>query len=85
MAEALMNLQTTKTPPISYFLKKAAGLEGGAKRPGHESAGTVTSKHIYEIAKIKQEDMQELPLQSICKSIAGSCRSMGIRVVDTLE
>ncbi|KAK9836916.1 hypothetical protein WJX74_011042 [Apatococcus lobatus] len=78
-------IYTTKTPPISYFLKKAAGLEGGAKRPGHESAGTVTAKHIYEIAKIKQEDMQELPLQSICKSIAGSCRSMGIRVVGKME
>lgn len=80
-----MGMQTTKTPPISYFLKKAAGLDSGSKRPGHEAAGTVTAKHIYEIAKIKQEDMQELPLESICKSIAGTCRSMGIKIVDRLE
>ncbi|KAK9862169.1 hypothetical protein WJX84_008885, partial [Apatococcus fuscideae] len=39
-------IYTTKTPPISYFLKKAAGLEGGAKRPGHESAGTVVWQRL---------------------------------------
>lgn len=78
-------MQTTKTPPTSYFLKKAAGIESGAKRPGHEHAGSVSVKHIYEIAKIKQEDMQEISLQSLCKSIAGSCRSMGIKVVDRID
>lgn len=41
------------TPPVSYFLKEAAGIAKGAARPGRETAGTVTLKHVYEIAKVK--------------------------------
>ena len=41
-----------RTPPASYFLKKAAEIEKGSAKPGHESAGTVSLRHIYEIAKV---------------------------------
>ncbi|KAL9954367.1 hypothetical protein ACROYT_G041892 [Oculina patagonica] len=73
----------TNTPPVSYFLKAAAGIEKGAQKPGREVAGTVTLKQIYEIAKIKKKDssMRNVPLESLCRSIIGSTRSMGIEVV----
>jgi large subunit ribosomal protein L11 len=73
----------TKTPPASYFLKKAAGIEKGTGRPGHEISGTITLKHVYEIAKIKacDEHMKIIPLESIARMIVGSARSLGVQVV----
>lgn len=73
----------TKTPPVSYFLKKTTGIEKGTGRPGHDIIGTITLKHVYEIAKIKSTDehMKSLPLESIARMIVGSARSLGIQVV----
>lgn len=73
----------TKTPPVSYFLKKTTGIEKGTGRPGHEIIGTITLKHVYEIAKIKSTDehMKSLPLESIARMVVGSARSLGIQVV----
>ncbi|KAF8520107.1 mitochondrial 54S ribosomal protein YmL19 [Gautieria morchelliformis] len=73
----------TKTPPVTYFLKKTSGIEKGAAKPGHEVTGTVSLKHIYEIAKVKQTDehLKHLPLESITRMILGSSRSLGLRVV----
>ncbi|KAF9057755.1 ribosomal protein L11, RNA binding domain-containing protein [Panaeolus papilionaceus] len=73
----------TKSPPASYFLKQAAGIEKGAARPGHETTGTISLKHVYEIAKIKSGDehMKTLPLESITRMIIGSARSLGVQVV----
>ncbi|CAM6105538.1 unnamed protein product [Calypogeia fissa] len=78
---------TIKSPKVSYFLKKAAGLQIGSSRAGHDVAGVVTLKHIYEIAKIKQTDpdCQYLELEAICKSIMGTARSMGITVKRDLD
>ena len=72
-----------KTPPTSWFLKKCAGIDKGANRPGHETKGTVHVKQIYEIALRKQQDehLKDLSTESICRSIMGSCNSMGIKVV----
>lgn len=70
-----------KTPPSTWLLMKAAGLVRGADKAGHEIAGTVSLKHIFEIAKIKQKDMPGKPLESICKNLLHTCRSMGVRVV----
>ena len=42
-----------KSPPASYFLKRAAKVEKGSSKPGHETGGTITVKHIYEIAKVR--------------------------------
>lgn len=52
-------------------------------RPGHDIVGKVHVKQIYEIAKIKQQEehLQSIPLQSLCRTIAGSAQSMGIQVV----
>ena len=72
----------TTSPPVSYFLKEAAGIEKGAAKPGHEVAGTVTVKHVYEIAVVKSKDpaFEGISLESVCKTIAGSARSLGIKI-----
>ncbi|PPQ77310.1 hypothetical protein CVT25_010892 [Psilocybe cyanescens] len=73
----------TKTPPASYFIKQAAGIEKGTGKPGHEVTGTISLKHVYEIAKIKATDdhMKTLPLESIARMLVGSARSLGVQVV----
>ncbi|KAK3410578.1 50S ribosomal protein L11 [Eucalyptus grandis] len=78
---------TVKSPSVTWYLKKAAGIESGSGRPGHETASKITLKHAYEIAKVKQSDpyCQYMSLESICKSIIGTANSMGIQVVKELE
>ena len=73
----------TKTPPTSYFLKKAAGIEKGTGKPGHEVVATLSLKHVYEIAKIKATDdhLKHLKLESIASTVIGTARSLGIQVV----
>ncbi|KAJ1984572.1 mitochondrial 54S ribosomal protein YmL19 [Dimargaris cristalligena] len=72
-----------KPPPTSYLLLRAAGVTKGATNPGQETVGTISLKHIYEIAKIKKNDpsMVSVDLYKICKSIIGSARSVGVKVV----
>jgi large subunit ribosomal protein L11 len=74
---------TTTTPPATYFLKKAAGIEKGSSRAGEQIIGTISLKHVYEIAKIKSKDehLRHLPLKSITSAVIGSARSIGIQVV----
>jgi len=73
----------TKTPPTTYFLKKAAGITKGTGRPGHEVTGTISLKHVYEIAKIKATDehLKHLRLEAIASTVVGTARSLGIQVV----
>ncbi|KAG0000291.1 hypothetical protein BGZ65_004491 [Modicella reniformis] len=75
----------TKSPPTSFFLKRAAGIEKGATDIGKGKAyvGKVNLKQVYEIARIKQADdgMGHLALKGICSAVVGSARSMGIEVV----
>ena len=54
--------------------------------PGHEIVGKIHVKHVYEIAKIKHQDSSHLDLEVVAKCIAGTCKSMGIKVVgDEME
>jgi large subunit ribosomal protein L11 len=69
-----------KTPPASYFLKKAAKLESGAKLPGRETVGTVTVAQVKEIAEAKMKDLNANDLDAAVQIILGSARSMGIEV-----
>jgi len=69
-----------KTPPASYFLKKAAKLESGSKAPGRDLAGSVTMAQVREIAKTKMKDLNANDIEAAAKLIAGSARSMGIEV-----
>jgi len=74
---------TFRTPSVSFLLKKAAGIEKGSGAAGSQSVGTVTLKHVYEIAKIKasEDGMKHLGEERIARAIVGSARSMGIEVV----
>ncbi len=73
----------TKTPPASYFLKKAAGIEKGAQTVGKgTSVGRVTMAQIREIAAAKLADLNANDLDAACRMVIGSARSMGIDVVE---
>jgi large subunit ribosomal protein L11 len=71
-----------KTPPNSYFLRKAAGLDKASKTPGREVAGKVTMTQIREIAKTKMPDMNAVDIDGACRMLVGSARSMGLEVVE---
>ncbi|MGV6819514.1 MAG: 50S ribosomal protein L11 [Parvularcula sp.] len=70
----------TKTPPASYYLKKAAGLPKGGSEPGREVAGSVTQKQLEEIAEAKMADLNANSIEQAAKIIAGSARAMGLKV-----
>lgn len=69
-----------KTPPASYYLKKAAKLKSGSKTPSRDVAGTVTVKQVREIAEAKMSDLNANDIEGAMKIILGSARSMGIEV-----
>ena len=71
-----------KTPPVSYFLKKAAKLKSGSKAPGRESAGTVKRAQVREIAEAKMKDLNAADIEGAMLQVEGSARSMGLKVVD---
>ncbi len=71
-----------KTPPASFFLKKALKLKSGSKAPGRESAGTVKQAQLREIAEAKMVDLNANSVEQAMKIIAGSARSMGLKVED---
>jgi large subunit ribosomal protein L11 len=71
----------TKTPPAAILLKKAAKIAKGAGDPKREQVGKVTKVQVEEIAKTKLEDLNANSLDSACRIIEGTARSMGIEVV----
>jgi len=73
---------TTKTPPASYLLRKAANLPKGGSTPGRESAGKITKKQVQDIAEQKMKDLNANSIDQAAKIIEGSARSMGFEVVD---
>ncbi|MFN4311116.1 MAG: 50S ribosomal protein L11 [Ferrovibrio sp.] len=71
----------TKTPPVTYFLKKAAKIKSGAKLTGRgEKVGAVTMDQVREIAKQKMKDLNAHDIDAACRMIIGSARSMGLDV-----
>jgi large subunit ribosomal protein L11 len=71
----------TRTPPASYFLKKAARLEKGGGEAGREVAGSVTRAQCKEIAEKKMEDLNAVDVDGATLMIMGTARSMGLEVV----
>jgi large subunit ribosomal protein L11 len=69
-----------KTPPVSYFLKKAANLTSASKAPGRDFAGSVTKAQVREIAEQKMKDLNCDSIEAAMKMVEGSARSMGIAV-----
>ena len=69
-----------KSPPVTYFIKKAVNLKSGSKLPGKESAGTITVAQLRDIAQKKMKDLNADDIDAAMSMIAGSARSMGIQV-----
>lgn len=77
-----------RTPPATFLIKKAAGMKAtgkggsGSKNPGRDVAGTITMAQLRDIAKVKMKDMNTDDLEQAAKTMAGSARSMGLKVVE---
>ena len=69
-----------RTPPVSYFIKKAAKLESGSKTPGRDKAGKITKAQVKEIAEKKMSDLNCDSVEAAMRMVEGSARSMGIEV-----
>jgi large subunit ribosomal protein L11 len=72
----------TKSPPNSYFLLKAAGIEKGSQTPGKGTVGKVTMAQVRDIAQKKMQDLNAKDLDGACQMVIGSARSMGLEVVE---
>ncbi|CAK7892446.1 54S ribosomal protein L19, mitochondrial [[Candida] anglica] len=72
-----------KSPPTAWLILKAAGAEKGAAKPKHDTVGTISLKHVYEIAKIKQSDERHkaLDLQNICRQVISNAEVVGVKVI----
>ncbi|RKX42532.1 MAG: 50S ribosomal protein L11 [Thermotogae bacterium] len=69
-----------KTPPASFLLKRAAGVEKGSSESKRKVVGTVTREQLEEIAKMKMADLNANDLEAAVKIIEGTARSMGLEV-----
>ena len=70
----------TKTPPTSFLLRQAAGLDKASQNPGREMAGSVSDAQIAEIAQTKLPDLNTDDLDQAKLQVTGTARSMGIEV-----
>lgn len=70
-----------KTPSLTYFIKKNLDLKKGASKPGKETVLTMDLRSLYEIAEIKKAD-SGLDVKSVCKSLVGTVKSMGIKTIN---
>ena len=72
----------TKTPPVSFFLKKAIGKDKGSSEPGRVVAGSIKIEQIKEIAENKMKDLNASTLDGAVEMVKGSARSMGLEVLE---
>ena len=72
----------TKTPPTPLLIMKAIGLAKGSGVPNKNKVGQITRAQITEIAKTKMQDLKGATLEAVESQVAGTCRSMGVVVVD---
>ncbi|MBM3535065.1 MAG: 50S ribosomal protein L11 [Alphaproteobacteria bacterium] len=71
-----------KTPPTSFFLKKAAGIQKGSQTPSRGTVGKVTTAQIKEIAEKKMPDLNAKDLEGAMQMVRGTARSMGMEVAE---
>jgi large subunit ribosomal protein L11 len=71
----------TKTPPAAVLIKKAIGLGKGSGEPNRNKVGTISRSQLEEIAKTKAADLNASDLDAAVRIIEGTCRSMGVNVV----
>ena len=72
----------TKTPPVSFYLKKAAGKDKGSSEPGRTLGGSVKINQIREIAENKMKDLNAADIDGAIEMVKGSARSMGLEVLE---
>ena len=72
----------TKTPPAAVLVKKACGLKSGSGVPNKTKVASITRAQLEEIATIKMPDLNAASVEAAMSMIAGTCRSMGVKVVD---
>ena len=72
----------TKTPPVSFYLKKAAGKDKGSGEPGRTVGGSVNINQIREIAENKMKDLNAANIEGAVEMVKGSARSMGLEVLE---
>ena len=72
----------TKTPPVSFYLKKAAGKEKGSSEPGRTVGGSVKLNQVREIAENKMKDLNAADIEGAIEMVKGSARSMGLEVLE---
>lgn len=72
----------TKTPPVSFYIKKAAGKEKGSSEPGRSVGGSIKSAQVKEIAENKMKDLNAASIEGAIEMVKGSARSMGIEVLE---
>jgi large subunit ribosomal protein L11 len=70
----------TKTPPASFLIKRALGLESGSAIPNRNKIGKLTQKQLREIAEVKMADLNANDVENAMHIIAGTARSMGVEV-----
>lgn len=71
-----------KSPPTSFLIKKAAGIDKGASNPITDKAGSLTRKQVREIAETKMPDLNTTNIESAMKQIEGTARQMGVKITD---
>jgi large subunit ribosomal protein L11 len=72
----------TKTPPAPVLILKALGIKGGSSEPNRNKVGTLTQAQLTEIAQIKLPDLNTDDLEAAKRTVAGTCRSMGVNVAE---
>jgi large subunit ribosomal protein L11 len=72
----------TKTPPVTYLLKKAVKLAKGANAPKKETVGSITKSQVQEIAQLKMVDLNAKDLAGAMRIVEGSARSMGLQIAE---
>lgn len=72
----------TKTPPAAVLVKKACNIQSGSAKPNKTKVATITKAQVEEIAKIKMPDLNAASLEAAMRMVEGTCRSMGVTVVE---
>ncbi len=72
----------TKTPPAANLIKKEIGLETGSAKPNTEKIAKIKKSQVRKIAEIKMPDLNAASVEAAMSMVAGTCRSMGVVVVD---
>ena len=75
----------TKTPPTSYLVRKALGIDKGAQNPGDEVVGTLNMEQVSAIAEVKKGDAATCSRSNACDSVIGTARSMGVLLADDVD